>query len=976
MPFFTRYIVRGTIPLILTLCVVLAGFTVIHLRHSRFHLFEQKRNQQVINATAIKDLSELIVSDLRESNTYFYRILVATDEEQQQQLLLETQQTITEITMALDVITKGGTLVREPQDHDTKHEHPAISIHYIPTENQPYRSETLELRSQLEPLTKKLHQTVTITKVRNQILNDPQGRSMQQSGRQVRNFASTVHEHFDHIEKIAKKIAHDSNQQLITIYFESALEEKHNQKMDVLWAVMTVAIVFGCICLIYRQIMFTQMNLKDAIEQLQQSEQNLHNSNDEIVQLNRSLEERVDSRTKELQTAEKQWSDAFDAVSSPIFLHDRDGKLIKANKAYLVLSNSTIDHAIGRFYWDLFPKQQGPLSGCIAHTDSNNLACHHKLTITTDNKIFSSQSFAIFDPLDQFLYSVHLMEDITELSEQQARLRLSSKVFESTTEGIIITDKEGTILAVNPAFCAITGYTEQEALGQNPKILKSGRHDEDYYQEMWQTLIKTGKWKGEIWNKRKDGHIYPELLTISSILDDNGETTHYVAVFMDITAINDVVKQLDHLAHHHPLTQLPNRRLLHARLNHSMQRATRDQHHGAVIYVDLDNFKNINDSLGHAAGDGVLKDVATRLQDYTREVDTVAHLGGDEFVIVLDQVRTVNDAVTWCEKVLVRLNELYNVDNYELFVSSSLGIALFPDDGISADDVLKNADTAMFKAKEKGKNSYHIYSPELTEAALERVVLESHLRHAIEKNELILHYQPQVTLPGGDVIACEALVRWQHPELGLIAPDRFIPLSEETGLIVSIGEWVLRTACQQWVKWHKQGLELRRIAVNLSGRQIQQKELPEMVQRILEETGCPAHALELEITESFLMQHPQQSIAVLQKIKGLGVELSIDDFGTGHSSLNYLKRFPVNRLKIDRSFVADVPQDEEDNALVKAIIAIGKSLKLNVIAEGIETLDQSNFLTQNGCDEGQGYLYSRPVDANQIESMLKNNRTS
>lgn len=976
MPFFTRYIVRGTVPLILTLCIVLAGFSVVHLRHSKLQLFEQKRDQQLINATAIKDLSELIVSDLRECHTYFYRILVSTSEEQQQQLLCETEQTINEIATALNVIIDGGTVVREPQHLNAQDEHPAITICYAPLKDRPYSSQALELRNQLGTLTEKLQQTLIITKRRNQLLNDSQSRLMQQPGREVRKFASTVHEYFDQLEQIAHQMAYDSNQRLLKIYFNSSREEQQNQKMNLWWAVMTVAIVFGCISLIYRQIMLTQANLKDAVDQLQQSEQNLHNSNDEIVQLNRSLEERVASRTKELQAAEKQWSDAFDAVSSPIFLHDQDGKLIRANKAYLELAHCTIEDAIDQYYWNLFPKQQGPLSGCIVHPDSDNCSCHHKLTITVDDKIFSSQSFAIFDPLDHFLYSVHLMEDITELSEQQARLRLSAKVFESTTEGITITDKEGTILAVNPAFCAITGYTEQEALGQNPRILKSDRHDERYYQEMWQALIKTGKWQGEIWNKRKDGHIYPELLTISSILDDTGETTHYVAVFMDITAINDVVTQLDHLAHHHPLTQLPNRRLLHARLNHSMQRAIRDQQQGAAIYIDLDNFKNINDSLGHAAGDEVLKDVAARLQEYTRKIDTVAHLGGDEFVIVLDQVRTVHDVVTWCKKVLIRLNEPYNVDSYELFVSASLGIALFPDDGASADEVLKNADTAMFKAKEKGKNSYHIYSPELTDAAIERVVLESHLRHAIEKNELILHYQPQVQLPSGEVIGSEALVRWQHPTLGLIAPDRFIPLSEETGLIVPIGEWVLRTACQQWVAWHNKGLNLRRIAVNLSGRQIQKKELPAMVKRILEETGCPAEVLELEITESFLMQHPQQSITVLQKIKELGVELSIDDFGTGHSSLNYLKRFPVNRLKIDRSFVADVPHDEEDNALVKAIIAIGNSLKLNVIAEGIETLDQSNFLTQNGCHEGQGYLYSRPVDANQFELILKKQQRS
>jgi len=975
MAFFTRYLVRGTIPLLLTLLVVLAGFSVVHFRHNKFQRSDLHNDQLIVNTTAMKDLSELIVSDIREVTTYFYRILVSSDEQQQQKLLAETQCTINEINTALDIIVHGGNLSRE-QLPKPLGETATIAIHYTPSENQPQNIQALKLQKQLTTLKEKLEQTVRITRRRNELINDPQQRLMQQPGRQVRKFANSIHEYFSNIAITANQIAYDSNQQLLKIQSDIATQEHQNKQIDTFWATTTLLLVFGCIVLIYRQIMVTHRSLKDTIGLLQQSEQNLHNSNDEIIQLNRSLEERVEERTKELRIAEKQWSDAFDAVNSPIFLHDRDGKIIKANRAYLGFANCSINEAVGRQYWDIFPKQDEPLLGCISHSESDQLNCSHKLTLTIDDKILSSQSFAIFDSQQKFQYSVHLMEDITELSQQESRLRLSAKVFESTTEGITITDKEGTILAVNQAFTTITGYTEEEALGQNPRILKSDHHDDSYYKEMWNALISVGKWQGEIWNKSKDGTIYPELLTISSILDSDGETSNYVAVFTDITAINDVVKQLDHLAHHHPLTQLPNRRLLQARLHHSMQRATREKHQGAAIYSDLDNFKNINDSIGHAAGDEVLNEVANRLRKDSREVDTVSHLGGDEFVIVLDQVNSVHDVVVWSEKILHRLNQPYIVNNQELFVSASLGISLFPDDGTTTDEVLKNADAAMFKAKEEGKNGYHIYSPELTEATFERVVLESHLHHAIEKNELILHYQPQVKLPSGEVVACEALVRWEHPTLGLISPDRFIPLSEETGQIIPIGEWVLQTACKQWVKWRDQGVHLRRIAVNLSGRQIQQKELPQTVERILNETGCPAEVLELEITESFLMQHPQQSIAVLQKIKNLGVELSIDDFGTGHSSLSYLKRFPINRLKIDRSFVADVPDDPEDNELVKAIIAIGSSLKLNVIAEGIENLDQSAFLAENGCYEGQGYLYSRPVSAEQVEVILKKQQSS
>ncbi|MDA3904229.1 MAG: EAL domain-containing protein [Desulfuromusa sp.] len=561
--------------------------------------------------------------------------------------------------------------------------------------------------------------------------------------------------------------------------------------------------------------------------------------------------------------------------------------------------------------------------------------------------------------------------DITNQTEQEKELILSAKVFESTTEGIIITDREGTIKAINPAFCRITGYPDNEILGENPRILKSDRHDQAYYQQMWQSLEKSGQWQGEIWNKRKNGETYPEWLTISSIRDDRNEITHYVGVFSDISAINDVIQKLDHQAHHHPLTELPNRQLLHARLNHSIQQAIRGRNQGAVLFIDLDNFKHVNDSLGHAAGDEVLREVAERLKEHSRKVDTVAHIGGDEFVVVMDQVRSIHDVTIRAEQLLKRLKQPFSVGDYEFYLSGSIGITVFPDDGDSVDLLLKNADTAMYKAKENCKNCFQIYSPKLTEEAYARVMLESQLRRALERKELILYYQPQVTFSEEKIVSCEALVRWQHPEVGLILPDNFIPLSEETGLIIPMGEWILRTACQQLVSWRAQGFEIRRIAVNLSGRQIQQKQLPEMVQKILLETGLPGDSLELEITEGFIMQHPEQAITVLQQIRDLGVELSIDDFGTGHSSLNYLKRLPVNRLKIDRSFINDIQKSSEDEAIVRAIIALGHSLKLQVTAEGIETTAQRDFLASLGCDEAQGYLYSRPVPAEQINSLLQ-----
>ncbi len=561
--------------------------------------------------------------------------------------------------------------------------------------------------------------------------------------------------------------------------------------------------------------------------------------------------------------------------------------------------------------------------------------------------------------------------DITNQTEQEKELRLSAKVFESAAEGIIITNRGGTIQAVNPAFCRITGYSYNEVLGKNPRILKSDRHDQAYYQQMWQSLKESGQWQGEIWNKRKNGETYPEWLTINSIRDDMDKNTHYVGVFSDISAINKVIQKLDHQAHHHPLTELPNRLLLHARLNHSIQQAVRGGNQGAVLFIDLDNFKHVNDSLGHAAGDEVLREVAERLKEHSRNVDTVAHLGGDEFVVVMDQVRSIHDVTIRAEQLLKQLKQPFSVDDYEFYLSGSIGITIFPADGDSVDQLLKNADTAMYKAKGESKNCFQIYSPKLTKEAFARVVLEGQLRRALEREELILYYQPQVTFSKGKIVACEALVRWQHPEMGLVQPDNFIPLSEETGLIIPMGEWILRTACQQLVSWRAQGYEIRRIAVNLSGRQIQQKKLPEMVRKILQETGLPGESLELEITEGFIMRHPEQAITMLQRIRDLGVELSVDDFGTGHSSLNYLKRLPINRLKIDRSFVSDIQENSEDEAIIRAIIALGHSLKLQITAEGIETTDQRNFLATLGCDEAQGHLYSRPVPAEQFSSLLQ-----
>ncbi|MEA3544416.1 MAG: EAL domain-containing protein [Thermodesulfobacteriota bacterium] len=1090
-----RYIVRDLFPLILTFSIVLAGFSLIIIRNYNFQLYEQQIDRKIENMTAKKDLAGLIVSNLNEVATYFYIILFSANQDRQEFILGDAQEVIEEIHTALDVLSEGGTVAKTLSLNRLDQDSSPIQITHSPYNKQLYNLEVLTLRPQLVALEEKLKQTIAVTMMRNRLLVAPQGDLLREAGMQLRDYAKGVHSRLERMTANANNLVYEANQELGLFQSEMVVAREQNQQIKLLWAIATIIGVFGVIGVVYSQTLAARNRLEQTVQQLQQTEQELQQSHTEVLTLNRSLEKQVTRRTKELGISEKLWADAFDAVTSPIFLHNQKGKIVKANRAYLNLAECSFKHAFGKFYWNVFPKRKRALPGCLECA----LGCGAgdqtvEQDVLVNDKVFRSHSFAIYDDQEKYLYSMHYMvdvterekqveklkrfeqiiststdlisfydrnhillagnsvyadyfdidfdtisgkhakeiigekryqsylpyeqavftekksfnfkvwanypklgirhmdislipyidedgmvsgvvsrsRDITEQTEQEAKLRLSARVFESTSEGITITDKVGTILAVNPAFCEITGYTEAEALGENPRILKSGRHDDNYYLKMWQSLGETGRWRGEIWNKRKNGEIYPELLTISSIGNDEDETVNYVAVFSDISAIKQAAEKLEYQAHYQPLTGLPNRLLLYARLEHSIQHVKREKERGAVMFMDLDNFKKINDSLGHSAGDEVLKEVAVRLQEHSREVDTVAHLSGDEFVIVLQSIRTVHDAIARAQQILDSLQKPFKVGEYELYISGSIGIAEFFGEGEDVDSLLKNADSAMYKAKEGGKNGYQIYSSDLTEDAIEKVLLETHLRRALERNELVLHYQPQVALPEGNIVSLEALVRWQHPDLGLIPPDEFIPLSEETGLIIPIGEWVLKTACEQLLLWRKQGYDLRRIAVNLSGKQIQQKNLLEVVERVLLQTGCPSGSLELEITEGFIMQHPEQSIAVLQRIRALGIELSVDDFGTGHSSLNYLKRLPINRLKIDRSFVWDIGENSDGEAITKAVIAMGQSLNLQITAEGIETFEQREFLESLGCNEAQGYLFSRPVPAEEIDELLDN----
>ncbi|MHA4870756.1 bifunctional diguanylate cyclase/phosphodiesterase [Duganella sp. PWIR1] len=558
--------------------------------------------------------------------------------------------------------------------------------------------------------------------------------------------------------------------------------------------------------------------------------------------------------------------------------------------------------------------------------------------------------------------SIWVFADITERKEAEEKLRLSATVIEHIADGVVVLDAQGTIVAVNPAFTLITGYSEEEAIGKDRTLTRSGRQDPGFYDDMWQEQLEQGFWRGELWNLRKNGELYLEFLTVSAVRDTSGATTHYVGVFSDITKAKESQEKLDHLAHHDPLTALPNRLLFHDRLQHALLRASRDGEQLALLFIDLDRFKNVNDTLGHHIGDELLKQVAKALQDRLREGDTLARLGGDEFIVLLEDIENQFGASQVAEKLVQMFEEPFMVAGHELFVTCSVGISLFPDDASDLNMLIRNADVAMYQAKARGRNGYSFYAPSMTGEGVERLRLETFLRRSIEKDEIFLNYQPQVEIDTGRLIGVEALVRWNHPELGLVPPIRFIPLAEDTGFINQLGKWVLHEACRQMVRWEEAGLHVPKIAVNLSAKQFERGSIVNMVADILHDTGLAPQRLQLEVTESVIM-NTGDALVFINDLHSIGVALAIDDFGTGYSSLAYLKQLPVETLKIDRSFIKDISTDVNDEAIAIAIIQLGKSMNLSVIAEGVETEEQAAFLLRHGCNLAQGYFYSRPVSA-------------
>ncbi len=558
-----------------------------------------------------------------------------------------------------------------------------------------------------------------------------------------------------------------------------------------------------------------------------------------------------------------------------------------------------------------------------------------------------------------------VFQDITGFIETETQLELAKEIFESSIEGITITDAKGNIISVNPAFTRITGYSAEEVLGQNPRVLKSDRHDKEFYEAMWRTLLEKGEWSGEIWNRRKSGEAYPEWLTIKAIKNSKGEVTNYVALFHDMSEIHEIKENLEVNVNYDAVTGLPNRKLFTDLLGKVIGHAAIHGEKLAVISVDIDDFRLVNEAIGFNVGDQVLQEMARRLASCVRKDDIVGRLGGDEFVVVIADLTEGAQVLEVTSRILEAVSRPFKYKGREIRLSVSMGIAFYPDDGVDVEVLLKNAEIAMYRSKEEGKNSFHIFTPKMNEKVVRRLILEERLHNALQKEELFLYYQPKLDLRSGKVVGVEALLRWIDETGELVPPAEFIRVAEESGLIVPIGEWVVKTACEQLSAWRAQGHNVS-LAVNLSPRQFRSKGLVQHIKMLLELHALPAGALIIEVTEGVVMDDEERAMEVMMELKGLGLQISMDDFGTGYSSMYYLKHLPIDELKIDRSFVSGLPYNKDSVAITKATLSLSKSLELRSVAEGVENGEQLAFLRGLGCDLVQGFHVGRPMPADKV----------
>jgi len=673
------------------------------------------------------------------------------------------------------------------------------------------------------------------------------------------------------------------------------------------------------------------------------------------------------------------WGDAFEKVEFGLAMADPiTNTFISVNPTFAKERGYSREELIGKPLMTVFPVAvQGQFKSMISKLDAASHIVYESIHLCKDGRQFpvlldiTTIKSAEGVPLRRIAYVM----DITDRKFAERELRVAATAFEAQ-EGMLVTDASSVILRVNAAFTSITGYTAEEVIGKTPNILSSGRHDAAFYKAMWESINSTGSWEGEIWNKRKNYEVYPEQLIITAVKNKDGDITNYVATLTDITMSKKAADEIKNLAFYDPLTQLPNRRLLQDRLFQALSASDRNGQTGAMLFIDLDNFKIINDTLGHTRGDLLLQKVAERLKSCVREGDTVSRLGGDEFVLILEDLskeplESAGQAEAVAEKILITLNQPYHLGKQEHFNTRSIGITLFTGHETSPDDLLKQSDIAMCQAKDAGRNTIRFFDPKMQDAINARSMLESELRNAVLYHQFFLYYQIQVNHLSQPVGA-EALIRWVHPQRDLVSPAEFIPVAEETGLILPIGKWVLETACAQLSAWQLEE-ETRDLvlSVNVSAKQFRQANFVKEVKEIVMRYGINPTRLKLELTESILLDNVGNIINSMNAISELGVHFSLDDFGTGYSSLQYLRQLPLHQLKIDKSFVKDLEDDSNDRAIVHTIIAMAQSLNLEVIAEGVETDMQRQYLEDAGCNHYQGYLFGKPIPIKEFKELLK-----